>query len=198
MDPNFEWHTRDEKLLVVDYWWKEQRGLCFLCGELMKPFKRQHSTDPDAATVEHVIPRRENGPNTAGNVRLAHASCNNVLGALWEQNRHRAIMGLPPISEKQALASAAGNRRAKAKPQPQMTPLEQARSHVDKALDKVERKAKGVKWCAQNAVSLPRGATLLPGYHGLISGKITVTKKATKMTPIEVARWLAQQGIRGA
>jgi hypothetical protein len=196
MDMNFSWTTRSERLLVVDYWWKRQRGLCCLCGEMMKPYKRQHSTDPDAATIEHIIPRRENGPNTVGNVRLAHGGCNHALGALWEQNRHRAIMGLPPISEREALASAAGNRRAKAKPP--MTTLEQARSHVDKAMDKVERKAKGVSWCAQNAVSLPRGATLLPGYQGLVSGKITVTKKATKMTPVQVARWLAQQGIRGA
>jgi hypothetical protein len=79
-----------------------------------------------------------------------------------------------------------------------MTPLERARSHVDKAIEKVERKAKGVKWCAENAISMPRGATLLAGYQDLVSGKVTVTKKATKMTPIEVARWLAKQGIRGA
>jgi hypothetical protein len=185
MDPNFEWHTRDEKLLVVDYWWKEQRGLCFLCGELMKPYKRQHSTDPDAATIEHVIPRRENGPNTAGNIRLAHGCCNNALGALWQQNQHRKRLGLPEITQKEALASAAGRRRAKLKPQPHMT-REQIKA----------RKERGEAYRAM-ALSLPRGATLTPEYQAL-AGKHIHTKKAFRMTAQETARWLAEQGIKGA
>jgi hypothetical protein len=113
MDMNFKWYTRDEKLLVVAHWWKEQQGRCCLCGQLMKPYSRQHTTDPDAATVEHLIPKRDNGPDTAGNVRLAHASCNNALGAHWERNRHRAKLGLPAISDKEALHTAIGNRRAR-------------------------------------------------------------------------------------
>ena len=126
MDMNFKWTTRAEKLLVVDYWWKEQRGCCCLCGEIMKPYSRQHTSDPDAATIEHLIPRRENGPNTAGNVRLAHGLCNNALGALWQQNQHRKVLGLPPLTEKWALASASGRQRAKLLPAPQMTPEEVA------------------------------------------------------------------------
>lgn len=113
MDMNFAWTTRAEKLLVVDYWWKEQQGRCCLCGDLMQPYKRQHTPNPDAATVEHVIPKRENGPDTAGNVRLAHAICNNALGAHWGRNQHRAKLGLPLISEKEALHTAIGNRRAR-------------------------------------------------------------------------------------
>lgn len=113
MDMNFKWTTRDEKLLVVDYWWKEQRGRCCLCGDLMKLYSRQHTSDPDAATIEHLIPKRENGPDSAGNVRLAHAICNNALGAHWERNRHRAKLGLPAISEKEALHTAIGNRKAR-------------------------------------------------------------------------------------
>lgn len=185
MDMDFEWHTREEKLLVVDYWWTEQKGLCCLCGNLMKPYKRQHSTDPDAATIEHLIPRRENGPNTAGNVRLAHGLCNHALGALWEQNRHRQRIGLPPISEKHALASAAGNHRAKAKPQP----------HMSKEEIKA-RKERGVAYRAM-ALSLPRGATLTPEYEKL-AGKHIHTKRAFRMTARETAQWLADQGIKGA
>lgn len=113
MDMNFKWTTRAEKLLVVDYWWKEQKGRCCFCGDLMLPYSRQHTTNPDAATVEHVIPKRENGPDTAGNVRLAHATCNNALGAHWERNRHRAKLGLPQIPEREALLNAIGNRRAR-------------------------------------------------------------------------------------
>lgn len=110
---NFKWTTRAEKLQVADYWWKEQRRLCCLCGELMKPYSRQHTTDLDAATFEHLIPKRENGPDIVGNVRLAHAICNNALGAHWERNRQRAERGLPLISEKEAVHNAAGNRRAR-------------------------------------------------------------------------------------
>jgi hypothetical protein len=163
MDPNFSWTTRDEKLLVVDYWWKEQKGLCCLCGDLMKPYSRQHTTDPDAATIEHVIPRRENGPNTAGNVRLAHACCNNALGAHWERNRHRAKLGLHAISEREALQNAIGNRRAR--------------------LAQKEREAK--------AAEDPRVKAVLKAFPGAVV-------RARRMTPEETARWLAQQGIRGA
>jgi hypothetical protein len=113
MDMNFKWTTRNEKLLVVAYWWEQQKGLCCLCGDLMKPYKRQDTPDPDAATVEHVIPKRDNGPDIAGNVRLAHAICNHTLGAHWGRNQHRAKLGLPPISEKEALHTAMGNRRAR-------------------------------------------------------------------------------------
>lgn len=185
MDMNFKWTTRDEKLFVVAYWWKEQKGCCCLCGGLMKPYKREHSTDPDAATVEHLIPRRDNGPNTAGNVRLAHGLCNHALGALWEQNRHRARLGLPPLTEKHALASAAGNRRAKAKPQPHMS-----REEIK------ARKERGAAYRAL-ALTLPRGATLTPEYQKLV-GKHINGKTATRMTARETAAWLAAQGIKGA
>ena len=163
MDPNFKWTTRDEKLLVVDYWWEQQKGRCCLCGDLMKPYSRQHTTDQDAATVEHVIPKRDNGPDTAGNVRLAHAICNNTLGAHWERNRQRAKLGLHPISAKEALHTAMGNRRARV-----------AQSERDR-----------------KAADDPRVQEVLRAFPGTIV-------KARKMTPIETARWLSAQGIRGA
>jgi 5-methylcytosine-specific restriction endonuclease McrA len=84
MDPSFEWTTKTEKLRVIAYWWKEQGGKCCLCG--LKMLKYGGGLE-NSATVEHVIPKRENGPNTVGNVRLAHARCNHVAGALWEQRR---------------------------------------------------------------------------------------------------------------
>jgi hypothetical protein len=178
MDMNFKWHTRAEKLLVADYWWNEQRGLCCLCGDLMKPYSRQHTTDPDAATFEHLIPKRDSGPDTVGNVRLAHATCNNALGAHWERNRQRALAGLPLIPENNALRTAIGIRR-KRLDQSDQPPAAQSFVPLDKRL-----------------VSLPRGATLLPTYKGHMGNVPRAPKQKT--TAIETARWLTQQGIRGA
>lgn len=197
MDLNFAWHTRDEKLLVVAYWWDQQQGKCCICHEPMKPYHRDHTNSPLRATVEHLIPRREGGPNTVGNIRLAHAMCNHALGALWMINEHRKERGKPPHSAEWAIRTARGNWKAKQEIEA-MTPLQRARMHVDRAFEKVERKAKGVRWCAQNAISLPRGATLSPEYQERVSGQKTEHKKATRMSVFEVARWLSSQGIRGA
>lgn len=90
MDPNFTWTTRAEKLRVIAYWWEKQDKKCCICGQMMQPYGEMGYYRPNAATVEHLIPRRENGPNTAGNVRLAHAKCNHEAGAAWEQKRQAA------------------------------------------------------------------------------------------------------------
>lgn len=157
MDMNFHWTTRAEKLLVVAYWWKEQKGLCCLCFRPMDPYLRQGTKNPNRATVEHLIPRRENGPDTAGNVRLAHAGCNHALGALWEMNKHRAIKGMAPLTEKWALNTATGNQRAASLSKIQSMTAEENEYRMR---EYEMRKERGVKWCAANALSLPRGATL--------------------------------------
>lgn len=188
MDMKFKWATRTEKLLVVEYWWGEQKGLCCICDGQMKPYHRDHNSDPERATIEHLIPRRDCGPNTAGNVRLAHGRCNNVLGALWVINEQRKIKGLPPLSKEWAMETGARIKPKAIKRRPTYVydprdPRPPATGQLFVALDK-------------KLVSLPRGATLLPTYKGN-KGNVPRTKKA-QMTAIETARWLTSQGIRGA
>lgn len=149
MDLNFEWRTREEKKEVVRFWWRQQRALCHICGGEMEPYS-QAIVSPWAATIEHLVPRRENGPNTVGNVRLAHRWCNNALGALWELNRHRSTQGLPPLSEKWALSNAVAQVRQR---------------RIAKPVEP-ERLPKGSYGCSMAAMMLrgemplPRGATL--------------------------------------
>lgn len=109
MDMAFRWTTRAERLLVADYWWDEQKAVCCLCGDpelLMDPYYRQNPANPFAATLEHLIPKRDDGPDTVGNVRLAHKMCNQALGALWSTNEARAERNLEPLSIEWALARA--------------------------------------------------------------------------------------------
>jgi hypothetical protein len=200
MNMNFEWHTRDEKLLVVAYWWEQQKKLCCICGEEMEPYKRQNSHNPRAATVEHLIPRRDNGPNTAGNVRLAHALCNHTLGALWEQNRYREMFGMPTISEKSALHNARNKKKVQREPLPRFKkdswyPKESA-YYASWMKWKDEQEAKALRGHAWRLTGLPRGATLTPEYQRLLGG--VKTRTARKMTAAETARWLSDQGVRGA
>lgn len=157
MSPDFEWHTRDEKLQVVAYWWEQQGGRCCLCHHIMKPYSRQHTTDQEAATIEHLIPRRDGGRNVVGNVRLAHGRCNHALGALYEQNRQRAKLGKPQISAKEAITNAAGRERTK------------ERDRLRKEAE-TRNRVPGATMAAMIAngepISLPRGATLvLPIEH---------------------------------
>lgn len=179
---DFEWHTRDEKLLVVAYWWEQQQKLCCICGEEMEPYKRQSSHNPRAATVEHLIPKRDNGPNTVGNVRLAHALCNHKLGGIWSQNEHRKLVEAGVIKPRGSKLRPRARRRAAYVFDPRhVQPPATGQPFV--ALDK-------------KLVSLPRGATLLPTYKGHM-GNVTLIKKM-KMTAVETARWLAEQGVRGS
>lgn len=175
MDMNFEWHTRTEKLLVVAFWWKQQEGNCCICHKEMEPYHREAGRNPNAASVEHLIPRRENGPNTVGNVRLAHRSCNNRLGGQWAEEQHRKLVeaGLAPKSKRK--------RRPAYVFDPRMQPPATGQPFV--ALDK-------------KLVSLPRGATLMPCYKGRMGNVPRAPKQ--KMTAIETARWLREHGIKGA
>lgn len=186
MDMNFHWTTRAEKLLVVAYWWKEQAGECCICHGQMEPYKRQSTHNPRAATVEHLIPRRDNGPNTAGNVRLAHAHCNHALGGLWMQNQHRASKGLPPITAEQALR----REEAKAVPPRKRSIIFRKGDHFEPDSPyynlwlawKDQQEATELRGIAWRRVSLPRGATLTPEYEQAI-GRHLNTKKALRDLP---------------
>lgn len=172
MDMSFEWHTRDEKLLVVDYWWNVQRGLCCLCGELMLPYHRDKTTHPFRATIEHLVPRREGGPNTVGNVKLAHGMCNHALGALWQQNQERRKNGLPPISDEQALRYAASKHS--------LSGYYLANKNYGKSL---REQLGDVEHDRRRSANVARNLQ-----H----------PKARRMTAVETAQWLAAQGIRGS
>lgn len=87
---DFAWHSYDEKMLVVKYWWAKQAGKCVMCGKEMIPYGITR-LKPNAASVEHLIPRRDGGPNTLGNVRLACRKCNNDAGGNWERSRQRSF-----------------------------------------------------------------------------------------------------------
>ena len=175
MDMRFEWHTRAEKLLVVAYWWEQQNGLCCICNHEMEPYHRDSGRNPNAASIEHLIPRRDNGPNAVFNVRLAHRSCSNRLGGEWEQRRQR-------LQVENGLAQKPKRKsRTKYVFDPRTQPPATGQPFI--ALDK-------------KLVSLPRGATLLPTYKGHM-GNIERPRK-TKATLAETARYLAEQGVKGA
>ncbi len=183
MDMDFKWTTRAEKLLVVAYWWDEQQGKCCICGDLMEPYHRDAGKNPDAASIEHLIPKRDSGPDTVGNVRLAHRSCNNRLGGQWAEEQHRKLVeaGLAPDPKSKKRPRA--RRRAAYVFDPRHV-QEPATGQPFVALDK-------------KLVSLPRGATLLPIYKGHMGNAPRRIAKP-KMTAEETARWLREQGIRGA
>jgi hypothetical protein len=196
MEMDFAWHTRTEKLAVVDFWWRVQQGECCICQREMLPYHRDHTTNPMRASIEHLKPRREGGANTVGNVRLAHAHCNNALGGLWSINQVRKNSGLEPLSKEWALATGArkppntrDRRRAR-----RSAPSVELIAETIKQDAKLRTPKIGVSWCAANTISLPRGVTLLPGFTDP-SKRAPV---ARKMDAVETARWLMQQGIRGS
>ena len=166
MNPDFKWHTQKEKKEVVRYWWQQQEARCHLCGDPMEPCPDDPNS-PNAPSVEHLIPKRENGSDTVGNVRLAHRACNNALGALWEINRDRKARGLDPLSEKWALNNERAKHRGlghvkfRTTTKPEVTWLEEARTHPEKQT----KKAKGCSWSLAKLIErgeypMPRGATL--------------------------------------
>ena len=109
MDLDLGWHTRAQKLAVVAYWLEQQRGVCCLCEDpdlLMDPYGSAFDHNPLSATIEHLIPKRDGGPNTARNVRMAHKMCNQALGSLWTVNQQRALAGAEPVSADDFLAAA--------------------------------------------------------------------------------------------
>lgn len=170
MDPDFVWTNYRQKLRVVGFWWNEQRGICHLCHDpelLMDPYRRRHDENPLAASIEHLIPKRDNGPNSVRNARLAHRMCNGALGALFSHNRHRVTAGETPIPESVALAAVReqyaeliADRLAN---NPPVFVL-----NAGVAYDFSVNPAARIKWSMADTrtpgMSLPRGATL-PGYQ---------------------------------
>lgn len=193
MDLDRGWHTMAQKLAVVDYWWEQQRAVCCLCedpGCLMDPYRRQHDRNPLAATLEHLIPKREGGPNTARNVRLAHKMCNNALGKLWDINRRRELDGLEPLPIKQALEETRVRNfdairyrdiaRAAATPVPQIHPSTIAVALSERAapagyfgtrVRKPAPSSLAAAVASGRPLGLERGATL-PGYVAPDDGPI--------------------------
>jgi hypothetical protein len=205
VDPNFEWRTRDEKMLVVAYWWEMQDKMCCICGKEMLPYTRERTKDTHRATIEHLKARRDGGPNTVGNVRLAHARCNHALGGLWSVNSHREKYGQPPLTAEWALKSGArlnSNKWKKRSRRAEMSALQKMTAEENdrrlRAYFAETKAATGQPFVAldKKLVSLPRGATLLPTYKGHMGNIARIPKP--KMSATETARWLAERGIRGA
>lgn len=194
MDFDFEWRTREEKLDVVRYWWREQRGICCICNDPEQPMEPYSQTahSPWAASIEHLIPRRDNGPNTVGNVRLAHRWCNNVLGALWQINKNREEQNLPPLSEKWALSTGRGNLAAAAKCRDKSEKERAERA----ARGKIYRRAKANMPGATNGtmarleMPLPRGATLPPEPAVPLVFQHSAYQPPRRLTGVELAQHL--------
>lgn len=71
---------------------------CWLCS-LPVP-KHTKPSDPNAPTVDHVIPRSKGGHGTPDNIRLAHKRCNNLRKSkapvvLWPP--HLTPVDAPPL-----------------------------------------------------------------------------------------------------
>lgn len=191
MDHDFEWRTQAEKADVVRYWWRTQRGLCHLCREKMEPYSLA-AISPWAATIEHVKPKRENGPNTVGNVRLAHRWCNNVLGSLWEKNRQRALRGQEPISVHWAMTNEMGKlkisvRATQEDASPSPRPL---RVGPEPRAYKAQRGTLAA--LLATSPPLPRGATLPPVHKAAPAFVHSRNQPARRMTALETARWLRE------
>lgn len=168
LSPSFSWSTRDEKLMVVAHWWAKQDAKCCICGEEMLPYKMDKTLNRDRATLEHLIPKRENGPNTVENVRLAHARCNHSLGSLYEINRHRIRLGLEPRTKEWALKHG-GRVSADERLRPRAKRRRAAGISMEYVRPtKKEKLLKGsLARLVENGeiVSLPRGATLPKGTY---------------------------------
>ena len=206
MDHDFQWTTREEKMEVVRYWWRQQRAVCCICkdeAELMEPYGSPSS--PWVASIEHLVPKRDNGPDTVGNVRLAHRWCNNVMGALWQINKDREKMGLEPLSAEWALSG----RRAQAR-----LPIDVTRAFLK---NPEHRGTRGAMWKRLNAKypkaargtlyraiesgelrlrSRPRGATLpkeptLPDVY-----EHSKASKPRKLTGLELAQFLRENALK--
>jgi 5-methylcytosine-specific restriction endonuclease McrA len=53
---------------------RRRRPPCYLCGEDID--YRAHYLEPDAFTLDHVIPLARGGPDTLDNIAPAHRKCN--------------------------------------------------------------------------------------------------------------------------
>lgn len=56
---------------------KRDGWVCHLCKE---PIDRALKDGPRRATLDHLLPRSRGGTNAKGNLKLAHAECNETRG----------------------------------------------------------------------------------------------------------------------
>ncbi|HET9893133.1 MAG TPA: HNH endonuclease signature motif containing protein [Mycobacterium sp.] len=54
--------------------------LCSICCYPMKRRRKSPSDDPDAATIDHRVPRSRDGNDHIDNLQLAHRRCNQQRG----------------------------------------------------------------------------------------------------------------------
>lgn len=202
MSPDFEWRTRDEKMLVVAYWWEMQDKICCICDEEMLPYVREKTKDTHRATIEHLKAKRDGGSNTVGNVRLAHARCNHALGGLWSVNKEREKYGQPPLTAEWALKSGArlqSNKWKKRSRRAEMSTLQRMTAEEnDRRLRAYFAETKPNKGTLAHAVMTDE---VSPDLMYIRPSPMDVRRNRIakpKMTAIETARWLAQQGVRGA
>lgn len=59
---------------------KEQSGICYLCGIPMRLNLTKKRTRFDAS-IDHLIPECEGGTMANNNIKAAHKYCNNARGA---------------------------------------------------------------------------------------------------------------------
>lgn len=72
--------VRGSRWLVVLY--REQGGRCYYCGTAMTWDRRQDSTDPKRATLEHMTPLVRGGPHAKQNCCAACSGCNVAKGKM--------------------------------------------------------------------------------------------------------------------
>ena len=71
--------TQASKACTRKRLFKEQRGICFYCGEPMRLAKRWKNPAPNFATIDHIIPKSKGG-QLAGNAVCACLKCNGERG----------------------------------------------------------------------------------------------------------------------
>ena len=59
---------------------EEQDNLCAYCGDEMAAPGTVYANDPTRATLDHIIPRADDGPDTRENCCAACRFCNNAKG----------------------------------------------------------------------------------------------------------------------
>jgi len=71
--------------------YREQQGLCWLCGEHLDLFLPPCSYG--GATFEHIVARNHGGSDAWCNMRLTHFECNQARGdrLTWQLARPRSV-----------------------------------------------------------------------------------------------------------
>ena len=67
-----------------------QNWRCCYCGGRMDGTGQE----PDAPSVEHVLPRSMGGTDDVGNLAAAHRRCNEARGSAWRREHVEALGGV--------------------------------------------------------------------------------------------------------